>query len=1840
MPSIKIYPPNQLPEKGVSNQLFDVWCHELEVYVGQDERMAVFLPGGTYHTWEPYDTNQNRIRAVAGTDAAAQLPVRRRELSTFLSIVGKACNLQHYNVIIRHSTSVDWIYNKLREDYDIQQKGIHFFNLFELSYQQGEPAVGFYNKYRNLVTANLGKTGDVIAWQQNAELARDEQLSPTFEDMILANVLGLIDPRLPNHIKQHYHHLIGHAKRLMDFKTDILVKIPTFLAEIESKPHNGTIHSQPEEHLGAMRFQQSSSRGRGYSQRGALHSNQRNMRRDFQLATPGRTHQATPARAYTTLYCRLCHLTGQSDAVIKSHRTGDPTCPKLSAADRQYIEASRAAPRLNAVASTVAEDSIVTVADTYGYDQEEMDTSAVQYDDQVSTTELYQNNGTTYNQTADFSKLQMSRIQLPTHSSKQADVHQVPRCNFIQPIPSQILTVFTNDQRPIHIELDSNATINYIRLDVAKALHFSITPNRQTSILADGLTKLPAIGEINEVFCRNSWTVHFKAVVVPNLHTQLIGGTVFLKTNNIQQDFTSNTISVHGKYVVPATSSAMLLPIQPQSHLCKVASGKTLLPGQVITLSVPFTDKNVVAVEPADSSASQNWPQPQLCAVNQGAISIANNGTTAVILGKDIKQLQVRPTTLLSPPTQVLSPQSGHVQVATSLPILPSRSTPIPQAAVETIISAHANFAPVFNKDLSQGYNGASGPHVCRLNWAGQTRPTADQVRMVSYSHDLKQLHQAVCDDLTHQQVLGVPQDHNVNVQFVCPSFLRRKPRAKGKPNHLLTKDDVRLVVNFSPVNEHLKNIPSVKTKPNDILISLGRWKCIIIFDLHQGFFQNHMDPQDCPWLGIATPFGGIRFLRRSGQGLLGQSEELEELLTKILKPELQAGQCCKIADDIIMGAETYEEAAAIYEKILAKLCVANIKLAASKTHIFPQKADVLGWQWHEGGKLTPSPHRQLALKNTKQEDIVTIKDMRSWVGLYKTLLIATPNLATIMDPFDQATASQDSKDKVQWSTELASAFRTAKNHIDNIKELYLPSPDDQLLLVPDGSQKTPGIGHVLYAIVDGLRKPVRYHSVKLPENCKNWSPCEIEALAFATGIQAEIDLITESKHHLLIAPDSSPVKDAVALIKRGKFSASARMNSFITNINRFPVEVLHVSGKANLNAVGDMQSRNPSICNTHQCSICTFVNMSIDSVLNPKATLGAISSCSLYNTKAWAAAQMANTACKTAISHLQTGKQPSKKSGSVLTEIRRYCAIAKIGKDGCLIAPSMPTAGTAQPDKIIIPTPLLPSLLWNIHNTENHPTKTQLRAIFDKMFYGIMVQHHIENIYTECYQCKVQAVLPKPMSHHNSCTEVAHPGEYFHADVIRREKQKILILRDNFSSLTAATFIPSEQSQHLKAGIIALTNPIRLAPSITVRVDNATGFQAIVKDRDLMQLGLSIELTDSHNKNANAVVDRACRELETEITKLQPQGGEISETMLAKSILLLNTKIRRQDKLSAAEIHFSRDQATSSNLNLDDKQLRQNQLNARQLNQTPLPEPTIQQGDTVVLAEKPAKHTTREIFLVTEMDKQKIHMQKLAHPFSDKTTLRPKVYTTTHDRLHPIHQPRHPPIPFRSQPVTLIASEQKSWQPIPPAYYEQNISESDDEDETPQPGNIQQMENWLLLQRARTAQAHRLQENVIEAYIPPPPPTPPPSQRQAKIQAIHSIKMTGTRNKMPKIPQIEGAEQTPDSSISTEKHYLSPEVPHSPHHHQQEEYSEGDLESSYQRQLEDSYEWDHVDLHLSFWEQQESSQYLQYFDEESECELYSNYYVPSFNGPPQRRHTFNGFVLPTTFKRPRPATL
>ena len=220
------------------------------------------------------------------------------------------------------------------------------------------------------------------------------------------------------------------------------------------------------------------------------------------------------------------------------------------------------------------------------------------------------------------------------------------------------------------------------------------------------------------------------------------------------------------------------------------------------------------------------------------------------------------------------------------------------------------------------------------------------------------------------------------------------------------------------------------------------------------------------------TPFAGLRVLTRSGQGLLGQTEELHELLAKFFKEEIAAGTATKLHDDLIIGGDTHEEAIHNYLTILHKLWLANLRIDPAKTIIFPKSADIGGWVWKQG-LLEVSPHRKNSLTNTKTEHITTIKHMRSFLGLYKTLHIATPAMSRILAPLEESVAGKESKDPYIWTHSLTQRFKEAQSHINNAHTLYLPHPRDQLVIKPDAAANSPGIGHTLYAIKDDKLVPV-----------------------------------------------------------------------------------------------------------------------------------------------------------------------------------------------------------------------------------------------------------------------------------------------------------------------------------------------------------------------------------------------------------------------------------------------------------------------------------------------------------------------------------------------------------------------------------------------------------------------------------------------------------------------------------------------------------------------------------------------------------------------------------------------
>merc|ERR1712089_72419 len=158
------------------------------------------------------------------------------------------------------------------------------------------------------------------------------------------------------------------------------------------------------------------------------------------------------------------------------------------------------------------------------------------------------------------------------------------------------------------------------------------------------------------------------------------------------------------------------------------------------------------------------------------------------------------------------------------------------------------------------------------------------------------------------------------------------------------------------------------------------------------------------------------------------------------------------------------------------------------------------------------------------------------------------------------------------------------------------------------------------------------------------------DSMSVAVAIESEYPLLRESLQPIMILPDSKPVQQAIYLIKKGKFSTSSRMNRFLSNVNKIPIVVKHISGKYDLNTLSDHQSRHPSECTAEVCSIHKFISEISTTVLDPASKCAPIKpipepkpdfilsanqvNSTFFNRAAWIQAQENNDSCKAAKYH------------------------------------------------------------------------------------------------------------------------------------------------------------------------------------------------------------------------------------------------------------------------------------------------------------------------------------------------------------------------------------------------------------------------------------------------------------------------------------------------------------------------------------------------------------------------------------------------------------------------------
>ena len=557
---------------------------------------------------------------------------------------------------------------------------------------------------------------------------------------------------------------------------------------------------------------------------------------------------------------------------------------------------------------------------------------------------------------------------------------------------------------------------------------------------------------------------------------------------------------------------------------------------------------------------------------------------------------------------------------------------------------------------------------------------------------------------------------------------------------------------------------------------------------------------------------------------------------------------------------------------------------------------------------------------------------------------------------------------------------RPEESALSDSKVITLPRPEDQLFIVTDGAVKNRGIGATMYVMRSNKPVLAGFFSAKLRAQQIRWLPCEVEALGIATAIKHFSPFITQSHHTTSILTDSKPCVQAFGKLCRGEFSSSPRVSTFLSTASRFQVTIRHLTGSANVPS--DFASRNAPACDSPVCQICQFIITTEDSVVHSISTTDILSGdkrLPFTSRSAWRLTQQECPDLRRSHAHLKQGIRPSKKITDA-RDIKRYLQVVTIAKDGLIVVRREHNMAQCK-ECIVVPRQVIDGLLVALHLKLNHPTAHQLKVTFTRFFYCLDMDQSITRTTDSCHQCVALKPSPQFLQPQTTSDPPEAMGVVFAADIIRRERQFVLVVRECITSYTRAIIIDNEKHDTLREALITLCTDLHPSggPLSVIRTDAGPGFVALNDDVLLKHHHLCIEIGNIKNPNKNPVHERAVQELEREILKHDPTGGPVTAFQLTLIVSQLNSRIRNRG-LSAREMLYKRDQFCNSSLPISDQQLAIEQHDHRMYNHPHSetskapnhhlpPENDICVGDLVYLYSDGSKTKGRSRYLVVTIE-------------------------------------------------------------------------------------------------------------------------------------------------------------------------------------------------------------------------------------------------------------------------------
>lgn len=199
-----------------------------------DSNFAPFLNNCT---WEK-KTKTNPNRGLGNDDESVPEKDRKTAaqkvqiLELMLGQVANYCPIISRNAIIKASTSMESVWQTIRQHFGFQSTGAHFLAFDDIIPQPGEKPEDLYQRILTFIEDNMLLTGSPIL-HHGIATTEDEEMSPTLENLMVIHWLKLIHPGLPKLVKQRYGTELK-ARTLASMRPEISLALSSLMDELQS----------------------------------------------------------------------------------------------------------------------------------------------------------------------------------------------------------------------------------------------------------------------------------------------------------------------------------------------------------------------------------------------------------------------------------------------------------------------------------------------------------------------------------------------------------------------------------------------------------------------------------------------------------------------------------------------------------------------------------------------------------------------------------------------------------------------------------------------------------------------------------------------------------------------------------------------------------------------------------------------------------------------------------------------------------------------------------------------------------------------------------------------------------------------------------------------------------------------------------------------------------------------------------------------------------------------------------------------------------------------------------------------------------------------------------------------------------------------------------------------------------------------------------------------------------------------------------------------------------------------------------------------------------------------